>query len=435
MAKKKNATEASEVTQSKDDISPAKLAKLLISEFNKDEDKSGKVAWNLATDTDNPTDVKEFISTGSTLLNYAISNRRDGGIPVCKLTEISGEEASGKSLICAHLIAETQRRGGIAVYIDTENSANPDFMSRVGVNISEMVYLQPQTVEEVGEAIEKTIIMARTRAPNKLVLIIWDSIAGTPTNIEVEGTFELGMDLQLAKSKVLSKMMRKITDTIGKERIALVFTNQLKVKIGVMYGDPMTTPGGKAVPYHASVRIRLQAGQKNKDAEDGDIYGVHTSAKIVKNRLGPPWRKVEFDILFASGIDDEGSWFSKLHELEEIEKADGWCYLKSIPSGRIEDKGVNAGKDRGFKFREKQFKEILSQEVEVESFDPKTGEFKRDSKGDPNKSKKTVKQHIQDLLEMHMIVRYNQKPKDLDLDPESLMDVESVTDAAMQGEL
>lgn len=389
------------------ELESVKLTKLLIEEFNKDEDKTGKMAWCLATDEDNPTDVKEFLSTGSTLLNYAISNRRDGGIPVGKLTEISGEEASGKSLVCAHLIAECQRRGGIAIYIDTENSANPEFMTRLGVNMKELVYLQPETCEEVGESIEKTIIMTRTRAKNKLVLVLWDGIAATPTGLEVSGEFDLGMNVQLEKSKVLSKMMRKITQLLGKERIALVFTNQLKVKIGVMYGDPLTTPGGKAVPYHASVRIRLMAGAKNKNDKTDEIYGVHTSAKIVKNRLGPPWRKCEFDILFASGIDDIGSWFNKLHELEEIEKADGWCYLSKFPSGNIEEKGAKKGTDRGIKFREKGFSDVV-------------------------KSNPAMKKFCEDLLEKHMIVKYGEKPKDVDLDPESLMDAESVKEVVLE---
>lgn len=391
------------------ELDSLKLSKLLIGELNKDQDKTGKVAWCLATDEDNPTEVKEFISTGSALLDYIISNRKNGGVPVGKLTEISGEEASGKSLLVAHLIAETQRRGGIAAYIDVENSANPEFMVRLGVNIKEMIYLQPQTVEEVGEMIEKIIIMTRTRAPDKLVLIAWDSIAATPAKCEIEGDFELGMDLQLAKSKVLSKMMRKITETLGKERICLVFTNQLKTKIGVMYGDPMTTPGGKAVPYHSSVRIRLNGGAKQKDDKTEQIYGVHTTAKIVKNRMGPPWRKCEFDILFSSGIDDESSWLQRLHECEEVFKQGGWCYLSTFPSGKIQEKGAHAGKDLGISFQESGWSEILK--------------------------KPEVRKHVLGLLEKHMIVRYGEKPKDVLLDPESLMDSEAVQEAVVNGDV
>lgn len=390
-------------------VDSAKLSKLLIEEFNKNADKTGKVAWNLAYDDDNPTDVKEFISTGSTLLDYIIANRRDGGVPVGKLTEISGEESSGKSLLVAHLIAEVQRRGGIAIYIDTENAANPDFLTRVGVNIKEMVYLQPETVEDVGEAIEKAIVMARTRAPDKLVLVAWDGIAGTPSKDELEGGFNISMDTQLAKARLLSKQTRMITQMVGKQRIALVYTNQLKVKIGVMYGDPMTTPGGKGVPYHASVRIRLEAGQKHKEDKGEDPFGVHTRAKVVKNRLGPPFRKAEFDIMFASGIQDEPSWLERLHGCGEVMKQGGWCYLTSFPSGKIQEKGVHAGKDLGIAFQEGGWIKLLNE-------------------------RQDVKKHVLDLLEKHMVVRYDEKPKDMDLNPESLMDVETVNEMARNGE-
>lgn len=380
-----------------DDLDPTKLSKLLINEFNKGQE-AGKIAWCLATDTDNPTEVKEFISTGSTLLDYIIANRKGGGVPVGKLTEISGEEASGKSLVCAHLIAECQRRGGIAIYIDTENAANPQFMEQVGVDISKMVYLQPGTVEEVGEKIEQTIIMTRSKAPNRLVLIIWDSVAGTPTKAELEGTFELNMNLQLEKSKVLSKMMTRLTQIWGKERICMVFTNQLKTKIGVMYGDPMTTPGGKAIPYHASVRIRLERGGNQVDPADKtkQVWGVHTRAKVIKSRLGPPLRKVEFDITFASGIDDVGSWFPRLHELGEVTKSDGWCYLTSF-KGKENKKHP----EWGHMFRESQWEDEI-------------------------KNTPGLKDHALGLLEKHMIVKYGQTPKDIAADPESLMDAEAV---------
>jgi len=398
-----------------------KLSKMLIREFNKGENK---IAWCLGTDHDNPTEVKEFISTGSTLVDYIISNRRDGGIPVGKLTEIVGEEASGKSLLAAHLIAECQKRGGIAVYIDTENAANPDFMSAVGVDINQLVYLQPGSVEAVGEAIEKTIIAVRTKAPNKLCLIVWDSVANCPTKIELEGDFDLNMNLQLEKSKVLSKMMRKLTDIWGKERIAMVFTNQLKTKIGVMFGDPLTTPGGKAIPYAASVRLRLnrsvqlaegkpKKGEKEAapvaDGETkGGVYGIHTIAKVIKNRLGPPLRRCEFDITFARGVDDESSWFDFLHERGEIERDGGFCYYTAYPSGKTSEwraGGKDNVGDRGICFREKQWKETLAE-------NPKMREL------------------VLDHLQKHLVVRYDQKEiKDLDLDPESLMDAEGVVEA------
>lgn len=400
------------------------LSKDLIKAFNKEG--AGKIAWCLATDADNPTDVKEFISTGSTLLDYLIRNKRGGGVPVGKLTEIVGEEASGKSLVCAHLIAEVQRRGGVAVYIDTESAANPEFMERLGVNLKELVYLQPATVEDVGDVIEQIVIKVRTSTPNRLVLVIWDSVAGTPCRVELEGAYEINMNVQLEKSKALSLMMRKLNMVWGKERIALVFTNQLKTKIGVVYGDPMTTPGGKAIPYHASVRLRLNRSSQLKEGEakdkgrpalasgdenvtKGQTFGIRTYAKVIKSRLGPPLRQCEFDILFSSGIDDVESWRDYLHEAKELEKDNGFFYMPSWPSGDLEEKGAYKGQDRGLKFREGHWKKIVN--------------------GDPK-----LKEHVRGLLEKHLIVKYGEAPKDMALDPESLMDMESATDMVVNPE-
>jgi recombination protein RecA len=423
MAKK----DKEEVTSTKDEADSLKLSKLLVKQFNDGDDK---IAWNLGTDHDNPTEVKEFISFGSTILNYICTNRRNGGAPVGKITEIVGEEASGKSLLAAHLIAECQKRGGIAVYIDTENAASPEFLAQLGVNINELVYLQPGCCEAVGEAIEKTIMTARAKAPNKLVLIVWDSIANCPTRIELEGSYDLNMNLQLEKSKVLSKMMRKLVDTLGKERICVVFTNQLKTKIGVMYGDPMTTPGGKAVPYAASLRIRLTRSsqlvqgkpKKGEETEGGDdggdkkeakgaVYGINTIAKVIKCRLGPPLRQCRFDITFSSGIDDEESWLPLLHERGEIEKNKGWCYYSKYPSGKmsLKEDPANPKKeieyDRGLMFREKEWKKTLREFPEFRTY-------------------------VLNDLEKHLIVKYGETPADFAGDADSLLDVESAVEAA-----
>lgn len=421
MAKKN--TEETEGTPELDNV---KLTKALIRELNKDEETKGKVAWSLATDIDNPTEIREWISTGSTLLDYVISNRRDGGVPVGKLTELSGEEASGKSLVCMHLAAECQRRGGIVVYIDTENAINPEFATQIGVDLTKLVYLQPGTCEEVWGSIERLIVSIRQKAKSKLVLIIWDGIAATPTQKEIEGEQTLGMDAQLEKSKVLSKMLRVIMQPVGKERIALVFTNQLKTKIGSMYGDPMTTPGGKAVPYHASVRVRLTRGTTEK-SDEKDVLGVNTSAKVVKNRCGPPLRKASFFISFARGIEDKQSWFFKLHERGFIEKSDGWCFLPSVPSGTITvKKGASYdGTDRGMKFREKAWAEFLEETAYSPAQVAKlhAGE-KPDVVGDPAGQK--LVDIAKDALEHNMVVKYGVVPPDAEHDEESLMETEQL---------
>lgn len=385
-----------------DELDATALTKTLIRELNKDND-AGKIAWCLGTDEDNPTEVKEFIPFGSTLLGYAACNRAEAGAPVGKLTEICGDEASGKSLICAHMIAETQRRGGLAVYIDTENSANPDFLMQLGVDINKLVYSQPGTVEEVGDAIEKVILMTRAKAPNRLVTIIWDGIAGTPCKCEIEGNYELKMDAQLEKSKVLGRMMRKLTQVWGKERICMVFTNQVRTKIGSMYGDPDTTPGGKAVPFHASLRIKLSKSSVDTDEKTKRVMGIHTRAKVIKTRLGPPLRACYFEIKFDKGIDDVGSWFEYLHEMGDITKSDGWCYYTSF-KGKENPKHV----EWGHMFREKQWN------AEVE--------------GNPE-----FKKHVLARLDQLLVVKYGEKPKDQIIDPESLMEAEAVQELVAGG--
>ena len=391
MAKKNREEEVSVPVEKETDS--FKLSKLLIKELNKDEEKSGKVAWNLATDHDNPTEVKEWISTGSTLLDYCISNKRDGGIPVGKLTEISGEEASGKSLLCAHLAKECQRKGGVVAYIDTENAMSPEFAEQLGVDLNKLIYLQPGTIEEVGETIEKIILMTRQKAKDKLILIIWDSVAGTPSQVEIEGTYDPNDRIGVT-AKALAKMMRKLTQVWGKERIAMVFTNQLRVKFGVMFGDNMTTSGGKAIPYHASVRVRLirsameKAEKGSEEGNEGDILGVNTRVQVVKNRLGPPHRKCRFFISFERGIDDIDSWFEHLHERKVIEKKGGWCYL---PTYDVKD----------FKFRESQWVKTIKEDAKLNNW-------------------------VLDQINETMTVKYGQKPLDADIDPESLMDNEEV---------
>lgn len=391
------------------------LTRSLINTLN--QDGQDKIAWCLATDKDNPTDVKDFISTGSTLLDYLIINKRPtlGGIPVGKITEIVGEEATGKSLVATQILANTQKKGGLAVYIDEENALNPDFAARVGLDLKKLVYLQCGCVEAVGETIEKVIIKAREKDINRVITIVWDSIAATPPRAELEGDYDPNSRIGL-QAKAIAKMMRKLTSTVGREKVTLVFTNQMKVKIGVMFGDPMGTPGGKAVPYHASVRIRLNRSVEikgtEKDAARGTTYGIKTYGKIIKNRMGPPLRKCEFEILFASGIDDENSWCNYLWTAGEIAKKNGFMVMKNVPQTVVVDKEgteeVQIAEE--LKFREKAWTDLLKDAA--------------------------TREHVMCLLDKHLIVSYDAKDiPDLDLDPESLMDNEAIEEIALNGGL
>jgi recombination protein RecA len=287
------------------------LASELASSLNK-QFKDTKVAYFLDGSDTTPTDIKDFISTGSTLLDLAVANRPNGGIAVGRITEINGLESSGKSLVGAHLLAETQKKGGVAVYIDTETAVSQDFLKVIGVDINSMLYLHLETVEDIFQAIEEIVVKVRESDKNRLVTILVDSLAAASTKIEMDADFDKD-GFATSKAIIISKAMRKVTQMIGRQKIALVFTNQLRQKLGVMFGDPWTTSGGKALPFHSSTRIRLKNKGQIKDKKNNTI-GMTILAQVIKNRLGPPLRSCEFPLYFESGIDDVGSWLKVMKD-------------------------------------------------------------------------------------------------------------------------
>ena len=300
------------------------LAQVLADNLNK-QFKDTKVAYFLDGSNATPTDVKEFISTGSSVLDLAISNRPNGGVAVGRITEINGLESSGKSLIGTHILAETQKKGGLAVYIDTETSVSREWLETIGVNVQDLLYLHVETVEDIFECIESIISKIRESDRDRLVTILVDSLAGASTKVEMEADFEKD-GWATSKAIIVSKAMRKITQMVGRERIALIFTNQLRQKLGVMFGDPWTTSGGKALPFHSSTRIRLKNMGQIKDTGK-NVLGMKCRAQIIKNRLGPPLRHADFNLYFDSGIDDKGSWLQVLKDHKLVKAAGAWYTL------------------------------------------------------------------------------------------------------------
>ena len=286
--------------------------------------KNQKIAYSLS-DLDAPTNVDDWISTGCDTLDLAISNRKHGGIPVGRITEITGLEQSGKSLLSYHLLAETQKKGGVAVLIDTETAVDNPFLTAIGVNLNDLVYVNVDTVEEIFAVIETIISKIREKAPDRLVTVVVDSVAAATTELEQSADYSKD-GWSTGKAIIISKAMRKVTNMIGRQKITLVFTNQLRVKLGVSFGDPYTTSGGLALAFHSSVRLRLKKKGKLKvKTEMGDsIVGITTQAHIVKNRMGPPERSCEFDILFNSGVDNYGSWFHLLKKAKIINSSGAW---------------------------------------------------------------------------------------------------------------
>jgi len=330
MARKKKDTLSN--ANLRDDLAGT-LAETLNSKFS-----DVKVAYFLDGTEETPTDLTEWISTGSSLLDLAISNRPDGGLPVGRITEITGMEASGKSLITAHVLANTQKAGGLAVYIDTENALNEEFARAIGIDVSQLLYIQLEAVEDIFEVIENIILKVRESDKDRLVTIAVDSVAAATTKLEQAADYEKD-GWATAKALVLSKAMRKITQLIGRQRICLVFTNQLRQKLGVSFGDPWTTSGGKALQFHASCRLRLKGmGQikvKDKELKKENVIGIKTKAQVVKNRMGPPLRTAEFDIRFDSGIDDYGSWLQLMKDYKLVDQGGSWYTYTDTETGEM----------------------------------------------------------------------------------------------------
>ena len=326
------------------------LAGVLADSLNK-KFKDYKVAYFLDGVQETPTDIKEFISTGSTMLDLAISNRPDGGIAVGRITELNGLESSGKSLVGAHLLSETQKKGGVAVYIDTETAVSEEFLGVIGVDINNMLYLHLETVEDIFEAIEEIVTKVRESDKDRVVTILVDSLAAASTKVELNADFDKD-GWATSKAIVISKAMRKITQMIGRQRVALVFTNQLRVKLGAMFGDPYTTSGGKALPFHASTRIRLKNKGQIKDNKK-NVIGMTILAQVIKNRLGPPLRKAEFPLYFESGVDDEGSWLQVLKDHNLVKVGGAWYTMKDHNGEEIKFQS----KDWAEKLEDEEFKD------------------------------------------------------------------------------
>ena len=270
---------------------------------------------------DGPAMPIEFISTGSLALDLALGI---GGVPRGRITEIFGPESSGKSTLCQHIIAEAQKLGGLAAYIDVEHALEPTYARSIGVKVEDLLVSQPDTGEQALEIAEALV------RSNAVDVVVIDSVAALVPRAEIEG--EMGDSLPGLQARLMSQALRKLTAAISRSGAIVVFINQIREKIGVMFGNPETTTGGRALKFYASIRLDIRRQDAIKQGTES--LGVRTKVKVVKNKLAPPFREAEFDVLYGEGISKTGSVLDAGVEHGLIEKSGTWYTFKSERIGQ-----------------------------------------------------------------------------------------------------
>jgi recombination protein RecA len=270
----------------------------------------------------------DFIPTGSIALDLALGV---GGVPRGRITEIFGPESSGKTTVCQHIIAEAQHNGGVAAFIDVEHALDPGYARACGVNVDELLVSQPDTGEQALE-ITETLIRS-----GGIDVVVVDSVAALVPRAEIEG--EMGDSFVGIQARLMSQALRKLTGAVSRSNTSLVFTNQLREKIGVMFGNPETTPGGRALKFYASVRLDIRRVETIKSGTES--VGNRVRVKVVKNKVAPPFRVAEFDVMYGEGVSKEGGLLDVGVAMGVVDKTGAWFTYADTRLGQ----GREAAKD------------------------------------------------------------------------------------------
>ncbi len=298
---------------------------------------------------DSPKVDINVIPTGSIGLDMALGV---GGIPRGRIIEIFGPESSGKTTLSLHIVAEAQKKGGICAYVDAEHAMDPEYTKKLGVNINDLLISQPDNGEQALEIVESLV---RT---GKIDVVVVDSVAALTPRDEIEG--DMGAYHVGKQARLMSQALRKLTAIVAKSKTCVIFINQIRMQIGVMFGNPETTPGGKALKFYTSVRLDIRKIAQIKKGEE--VVGSRTRVKVVKNKVAAPFKQTEFDIIYNEGISKEGEIMALGEKFKLVEKS-GNTYFYKPESGEKEKLGVGYDNTRTFLKENKKVAEQILKDI------------------------------------------------------------------------